>query len=161
MTMAIEPAEFRRVLAHWATGVTITTTTDAAGEPRGLTASAVASVSLEPPLVLVCVEHSADTYAALHESGIFAINFLSSEMEWVSRRFAESDAAAKFREVPHRTGVTGAPLLEGALAWVECRVHARHEGGDHTIFVGEVVAAGAGAGEPLLYYRGRYGRLAR
>lgn len=159
--MAIEPAEFRHVLSHWATGVTITTTVTANGEPRGLTASAVASVSLEPPLVLVCVEHSADTYAALRESRIFAINFLSSEMQSVSRRFAEGDAAEKFRGVRFRSGATGAPILDGALAYVECRVHALHEGGDHTIFVGEVVAAGAGEGEPLLYYRGRYGRLAQ
>ena len=144
-----------------ATGVSITTTVTPAGEPRGLTASAVASVSLDPPLVLVCVEHTADTYAALRESRRFAINFLSSEMESVSRRFADGDAADKFRDVPHHRGSTGVPILQGALAWVECRVHALHEGGDHAIFVGEVVDAGVGGGEPLLYYRGRYGRLAQ
>lgn len=157
--MAIRPDEFRRVLGHWATGVTITATVTPDGEPRGLTASAVASVSLEPPLVLVCVEQGADTYDALRAAGIFSINFLASDMESVSRRFAESDASVKFRDVPYRRGSTGAPLLEGALAWVECRVHAVHDGGDHAIFVGEVVDAGVGGGDPLLYYRGRYGRL--
>jgi flavin reductase (DIM6/NTAB) family NADH-FMN oxidoreductase RutF len=158
--MAIEPAEFRRVLGHWATGVTIIATVTPAGEPCGLTANAFASVSLEPPLVLVCLEHGADTCAALLNADVFSVNFLSADSEAISRRFAGSDVPGKFRDVTYRRGASGAPILEDALAWVDCRVHATHESGDHTIFVGAVLDAGARDGDPLLYFRGRYGRLA-
>jgi flavin reductase (DIM6/NTAB) family NADH-FMN oxidoreductase RutF len=159
--MAIEPTEFRRVLAHWATGVTVIATVTPEGEPRGMTASAFASVSLSPPLVLACVEQSADTFAALSSAGIFSINFLRTGMDDVARRFAGDDTASKFRDVAWHTGVSGAPVLDDALAWVDCRVHAVHEGGDHRIFIGIVLDGGTADGEPLLYYRGRYGIFAQ
>jgi flavin reductase (DIM6/NTAB) family NADH-FMN oxidoreductase RutF len=157
MEMAIEPTEFRRVLAHWATGVTVIATVTRAGEPRGMTASAFASVSLSPPLVLACVEQSADTYAALSEAGVFSINFLRTGMHDIAQRFAGDDTTGKFRDVAYRIGASGAPILDDALAWVDCRVHAVHEGGDHRIFIGIVIDGGTTDGEPLLYYRGRYG----
>jgi flavin reductase (DIM6/NTAB) family NADH-FMN oxidoreductase RutF len=160
----LAPGDFRRVLGHFATGVTVVTTCDAQGRPAGLTASAFTSVSLTPPLVLVCVARDAQSYAALSASDRFAVNILASGQEAVSQRFASPPAAngwEKFEGVAHKPGTLGLPVLEGALAHLECsRVHA-YPGGDHTIFVGQVEAAGcqSDGAEPLLYYRGRYGRL--
>lgn len=151
---------FRHVLGHWSTGVAIVATLTRSGAPCGLTANAVAAVSLMPPLVLACVERGADSHDALRAAGVFSINILAHDSESTARCFAGSDAPSKFRGVPHHPEVSGAPVLDEALAWVDCRVHADYDGGDHTIFVGEVVAAGAREGEPLLYHRGRYTRLA-
>jgi len=150
--------EFRQVLGHFASGVTVVTTTGEDGRPTGLTASAFASVSLEPPLVLVCVDHKAESYPALRERGRFAVNVLTAAQEDVSRRFATT-RLDKFEGVPHRAGALGVPLLDGALAQLECVTVSAHPEGDHTIFVGRVEHARDDAGEPLLYYRGRYSRL--
>ena len=154
----INPDEFRRVLGHFATGVTLVTTCDAEARPTGLTASSFCSVSLDPPLVLVCVDHKSQSYPALRESGCFGINILHDEHEPVSRRFATT-RLDKFDELPYRLGVLGVPLIEGALAHLECRTVSAYVEGDHTIFVGRVESAHAGEGEPLLYYRGRYHHL--
>jgi len=154
----IGPDEFRRILGHFATGVTVVTTVDADARPTGLTVSAFASLSLDPPLVLVCVAHKAQSYAALRESGRFAVNILSAAQEQASRRFATT-RLDKFAGVPHRLSPRGLPLLEGALAYLECTTVATHDEGDHTIFVGRVDAGDVAEGEPLLYYRGRYARL--
>jgi len=157
--MALDPNELRRVMGHFATGVTVVTATDAElGQPFGLTANAVASVSLEPPLVLACVEAGSDTHPRIRAAGAFAISVLAADQEALARRFAGGEAADKFRDVAYRREVTGAPVLEGALAWVDCRLWAEYPGGDHTIFVGEVVAGDARAGEPLIFFRGGYGR---
>jgi flavin reductase (DIM6/NTAB) family NADH-FMN oxidoreductase RutF len=158
--MSIEEAEFRRVLGHLATGVTVVASSTPDGSPRGLTASAVASVSLDPPLVLVCVERDADTHDVIVDSGAFAVSVLAEEAEVVARRFATYDTEVKFDGVAYREEVTGAPVLGGSLAWTDCRVWAIYDGGDHTIFVGEVMAADALDGPPLVYFRGGYGRLA-
>jgi len=151
-------SEFRRILGHWTTGVAIVGTR-VAGRPWGLTANAFASVSLDPPLVLVCVDLDADTHDGLRESGLFAVSVLAEEQERLARRFAASDIADKFEGVAWREEVTGAPVLEDAVAWLDCRVWARYPAGDHTIFVGQVVAGDAAERAPLLYYRGGYGRL--
>ncbi|HXG02748.1 MAG TPA: flavin reductase family protein [Candidatus Binatia bacterium] len=155
----IGPDEFRRLLGHFATGVTVVTTTDADTRPAGLTVSAFCSLSLDPPLVLICVDHKAQTYPALRESGRFAVNILGAEHEALSRRFAGT-GLDKFEGVAWRPSPRGLPLLEGVLAHLECTIVAAHDEGDHTIFVGRVEAGGTGSGEPLLYYRGRYQRLA-
>jgi flavin reductase (DIM6/NTAB) family NADH-FMN oxidoreductase RutF len=154
----IGPDEFRHVLGHFATGVTVVTTADADGRPAGLTVSAFASVSLEPPLVLVCVDHKAQTYPTMLEGGRFAVNVLSADQAELSRRFASSDLG-KFEGVRYRRGTLDLPLLEGCLAHLECSTVNTHVNGDHTIFVGLVERAWAATGEPLLYYRGRYERL--
>lgn len=154
----ISPDDFRRVLGHFATGVTVITTRDADAHPVGLTASAFSSVSLEPPLVLVCVDHKSQTYPALRDGGRFAVNILREDNEAISRRFA-STRLDKFDGVPFRPGTLDLPLIEGALAHIECRTVGAHVEGDHTIFVGRVESASAGEGEPLLYFRGRYHRL--
>jgi flavin reductase (DIM6/NTAB) family NADH-FMN oxidoreductase RutF len=160
----VGPDDFRTVLGHFATGVTIITTVDSDGHPSGLTASSFTSVSLNPPLILVCVAHSAQSFPALRDSGRFAVNILSIEQEAISRRFATAPTARgaeKFEGLPYKPGQLGVPLLEEAHAHLECvTVHA-YEGGDHTIFVGRVEAVssqGHGPG-PLLYYRGKYRRL--
>ena len=154
----ISPDDFRRVLGHFATGVTIVTTCDADQRPTGLTASAFSSVSLDPPLVLICVDHKSQSYPALREAGRFGINVLHLDHEPMSRRFA-STRLDKFEGVAFRMGGLGVPLIEGALAHIECRTVSAHVEGDHTIFVGRVESAQVGEGEPLLYYRGRYDRL--
>jgi flavin reductase len=156
--MSIEASEFRRALAHWSTGVTIVGTLLPDGTPAGMTATAFASVSLDPPLVLVCLEHTSDSHAALRSAGVFAISMLPAGTESIARRFAD-DATGKFDEVAWHPAESGAPLLDEALAWVDCRVHDEYEAGDHTIFVGAVLGCGARSGEPLLYYCGTYGRF--
>jgi flavin reductase (DIM6/NTAB) family NADH-FMN oxidoreductase RutF len=157
----ISPDDFRRVLSHFASGVTIVTTVDANHRPTGLTASAFTSVSLEPPLILVCVAHSSQSYPALVASGRFAVNFLRADQQEASRRFATSkiESAAKFDGVPYRLGSLGLPLLDEALAYVECVTANRHEEGDHTVFIGRVEACGTTDGAPLLYFRGKYASL--
>ena len=154
----LNPDDFRHVLGHFATGVTIVTTCDAEARPTGLTASAFCSVSLDPPLILICVDHKSQSYPHLRESGRFAINILSQEHEQLSRRFASS-RLDKFDGVPFKVGALDVPLIDAALAYLECRTVSAHVEGDHTIFVGRVEAVGAGEGEPLLYYRGKYHRL--
>ncbi|HET7874842.1 MAG TPA: flavin reductase family protein [Methylomirabilota bacterium] len=158
--------EFRRVLGHFPSGVTVVTTWDAEGRPTGLTASSFTSVSLTPPLVLVCVAHSAQSYPALAASATFAINILSRAQEAISRRFAvppgSPDGSEKFAGLDYRPGALGLPILKDALAELECTVIHAYPGGDHTIFVGRVEAAdcrGDAGLEPLLYFRGEYRRL--
>lgn len=159
--MSFEAAEFRRILGHLASGVAVVAAADPeSGAARGLTASAVASVSLDPPLVLACVEHSADTHDCIERAGAFAVSILGADDELLARRFADDPSDSKFVGAACRAEVTGAPVLDAALAWVDCELWARYDGGDHTIFVGEVVAGDAGDGAPLLYFRGGYGRPA-
>jgi flavin reductase (DIM6/NTAB) family NADH-FMN oxidoreductase RutF len=155
----VAPDDFRRVLGHFAAGVTIITTTDGEGRPTGLTVSAFCSVSLDPPQILVCIDHKSQSYPALRDGGRFAVNILGSDHESVSRRFATT-RLDKFDGVPFTLGTLGVPLIDGALAQLECRTVSHHVEGDHTILVGRVEEARNGAGEPLLYYRGQYGRLA-
>ena len=153
--------DFRKVLSHFGSGVTIVTTSDADKRPAGLTCSSFASVSLDPPLVLVCVDHKAQSFPALRESERFAVNILSATQEAVSRRFATSKILDKFEGVAHTVSELGLPLVDGALAHLECITVSTHVEGDHTIFVGRVERIGVpGGGEPLLYFKGRYQRLA-
>jgi flavin reductase (DIM6/NTAB) family NADH-FMN oxidoreductase RutF len=157
----IDTSEYRRVVSHFASGVSVVTTLRPDGGPCGLTVSAVCSVSLAPTLLLVCVERDADSHGCIEQSGVFAVNVLAEgKGETLARRFASSDVDEKFTGVAFHPQQTGAPVLDEALAWLDCRVAERCTGGDHTVFVGEVLAADAGEGTPLLYYRGGYGRFA-
>lgn len=156
----IDTSEFRRVIGHFATGVTVVTTLRPNGAPCGLTASAVASLSLDPTLVLVCVERGAETHACIDATGYFAVNVLAEgKGETLARRFSGNDVETKFTGIAYRAEHTGAPVLDETLAWLDCRVADRCAGGDHTVFIGEVMAGDAVEGSPLLYYRGGYGRL--
>jgi flavin reductase (DIM6/NTAB) family NADH-FMN oxidoreductase RutF len=156
--MPIEPNDLRRVMASFATGVTVITTHDGAGRDYGLTANALCSVSLAPPLLLVCIDKGAESYAAFGASGVFVVNVLTREQEEISRRFAKS-GGDKFAGLAFRRGTTGGAVLDGALAFLECRVAAAHDAGDHTIYVGGVETAVAAAGDPLLFFGGAYGRF--
>lgn len=156
--MGVDDREFRRCLGQFASGVTVVTTVDAAGQPQGLTASSFCSVSLDPPLVLVCVDNRLGARRAIEDSRLFALSVLAESQESISRRFA-SGGADKFAGPGLVPGTNGAALVAGALAHIECRLAAAHVAGDHTIFVGEVVRLEATPGRPLLYYESGYHRL--
>jgi flavin reductase (DIM6/NTAB) family NADH-FMN oxidoreductase RutF len=157
----ITAAEFRQAMAHFATGVTVVTSVGADGEPVGTTASAVCSLSLDPPLVLVCFDRLSLTLAAIRGHGAFTVNVLAAAQQHLSANFARSGLAAAWDGVRHRPGVTGSPRLHDALAAVECAVESRFPGGDHEIVVGRVqdLETAAGGAEPLLYWRGGYAAL--
>ena len=156
----IDDSDFRRVMGHFPTGVTVVTSVSGDGSPCGLTVNAFSSVSLEPPMVLVCVEEAADSFRCIEQAGFFAVNILEEGRgESLSRRFSTWGVADKFRGVAFREERTGAPILEAALAWVDCRVTQMVRAGDHVIFVGEVLDGDAHEGSPLVYYRGGYGRF--
>ena len=151
--------EFRRVMGLFATGVTIITTRDRKGNFYGLTANAVTSLSLVPPLVLVCIDRKAETFAHFYDSKTFVVNILAEDQQQVSARFAKS-GGDKFTGVPYRLGQLGTPILEGAIGCLECRIVETHEGGDHVIHMGEVEHAESGGGRPLLFFQGQYRQIA-
>jgi flavin reductase (DIM6/NTAB) family NADH-FMN oxidoreductase RutF len=151
--------DFRSAVGTFATGVTVVTTR---GEEHayGMTANAFSSVSLDPPLVLVCVISPSEGGRHIENNGCFAVNILHAEQEPISRYFASRDRPRgrdAFREVPHRLGMSGSPIIEGAAGYLDCRLHAAHEAGDHQIFIGEVLELGFDAeAEPLVFHGGRY-----
>ena len=159
--MTIDPDAFRSVLGRFASGITVLTTIDEDGRDVGMTVSAFCSVSLHPPLVQACVDHAASMFGALHHAERFGINVLAAEQEALSRRFADIDASHRFDGLGYARGESGVVLLDDALAHLECRLVARHEAGDHMLFIGEVERATARDARPLLYYRGGYAQLER
>ena len=156
--MAIDPRELRNVMGHFATGVTIITTKDVSGKPFGLTANAFSSLSLDPPLVLICVDKKVDCYACFDQSKVFVVNILSEGQDQLSTRFA-TKGIEKFEGVAVRQGNLGVPLLEGAVAHIECTLTSAYEGGDHTIYIGEIQSVAASGDRPLLFFKGKYSRL--
>ena len=150
------------MLAHFATGVTVVT---ARSGPllAGMTANAIASISIDPPLMMASISHRAETHGAIVGSHAFAVNVLSAEQRPLAECFAQPTTATKltgFCDAAWHEAETGSPILEGALAYFDCRLTARHPGGDHTIFLGEIVAAGClDDADPLLWYRSAYHRL--
>jgi len=158
--MSVDPDTFRSVLGRFASGVTIVTSLDGSGRDVGLTVSAFASLSLEPPLVVVCIDHVASIHPVLHGARYFAVNVLAEHQEPLARRFSSLDGD-RFDGVGYARGLTGVAVLEDVLAVLECRKLHAVEGGDHTIFVGEVETAHAFSGSPLLYYRGGYAQIGR
>jgi len=151
--------DFRSAVGSFATGVTVVTTR---GEEHsyGMTANAFSSVSLDPPLVLVCVISESEGSNHIQQNRCFAVNILHADQEPISRYFASRDRPRgqdAFREVRHRTGATGSPILEGAAGYLDCLLHADHEAGDHRIFIGEVIELGfEPAAKPLLFHGGQY-----
>lgn len=150
--------EFRAALSRFPSGVTIVTTKDVSGRLHGITVSSFASVSLEPPLILVCIEKTTGSHDALQESGFFVVNVLAEGQEDVSNRFA-SPIPNKLDEIEYRIGIGEIPVLSDALVALECRLAYAHEGGDHTIFVGLVEKATIRDENPLVYWNGNYRRL--
>ncbi|NIH79547.1 3-hydroxy-9,10-secoandrosta-1,3,5(10)-triene-9,17-dione monooxygenase reductase subunit [Amycolatopsis viridis] len=156
---AIEPARFRQVLGHFATGVTVVTTMDGA-EPAGFACQSFAALSLDPPLVLFCPGRASRTWPVIERSGRFAVNVLAEGQHHVSQVFG-ARGADKFAGVGWRTAPSGSPVLQDALTWVDCAVETVFEGGDHWVVVGRVTALGEpSGGRPLLFYRGQYTRAA-
>lgn len=156
---AVDPSEFRRLLGRFATGVAIITATDQDGNPAGMTANSLTAVSLEPPLVSVCVDCTADMHTVMERAPVWVANVLEAGQESLSRRFALKHPD-RFEGVGFRQD-EGLILLDGALAHITCEPFARHAVGDHTIFLGRVVGGATHQGEPLLYYRGGYAGLSR
>jgi flavin reductase (DIM6/NTAB) family NADH-FMN oxidoreductase RutF len=156
----LDPDLFRSVMGRFASGITIVTGRDAAGRDHGMTVSSFCSLSLVPPLVLICVERTTELHAVLGAAESFAVNVLASDQELVSRRFAEVDSG-RFEGLAFTRALTGCALLTGTLATLECAVRARYDGGDHLIVTGEVIGAEARDGRPLLYYRGGYTQMER
>jgi flavin reductase (DIM6/NTAB) family NADH-FMN oxidoreductase RutF len=154
----ISSDDFRHAVGHFATGVTVVTSIGPDGEPVGTTANAVSSLSLDPPLILVCFDRSSLTLEAIRSHGAFVVNVLSAPQQELSSNFARRGLSAVWDGVEHRPGPTGSPRLEGALAALECTVEHSLPGGDHEIIVGRVryaETAGDG-GAPLLFWRGSY-----
>lgn len=148
---AVPAADFRTAMAKWAAGVTIVTTVDAEGVPQGFTATSFCSLSVDPPLILVCVTKSARCYAAFASCTHFAASLLQPAHTALARRFG-SRADDKFAHGPFSPTGRGIPVVDEALAVVECAVHDRHDGGDHTILVGRVEATRVGPGRPAVYF---------
>jgi flavin reductase (DIM6/NTAB) family NADH-FMN oxidoreductase RutF len=155
--MRFDSKEQRKIMGQFATGVTIVTTDGVAG-PHGLTANAVASLSLDPPLVIVAVDKRAHSLEYLRKNACFAVNILRLDQEVISRRFA-TPGPKDFGGVDFTIATTNAPILADCLAYVDCRLVEILPGGDHEIFVGEIVAGEYHGGDPLLYFAGSYRRL--
>lgn len=160
--MGVTQAEFRKAMGSFATGVTVITV-DYEGEVHGMTANAFTSVSLDPLLVLVCVDHRARTHTHLHAKKRFGVNVLAENQQAISEYYAlptpthqhaEQETGARFDRTQH-----GTPVLHGALAYLECRLHTAQDAGDHTIFIAEVEDVVVRAGDPLLYFRGAYRQI--
>jgi flavin reductase (DIM6/NTAB) family NADH-FMN oxidoreductase RutF len=154
-TAAIDPRALRRAFGAFATGVTIVTTRDGGGAPVGFTANSFASVSLDPPLLLVCLASTASSYPAFRETEGFAVNILSAAQRGLSTAFA-TRGVDKFAGVDWTGRTTGAPVLDGAVAWFDCRMHEIVPAGDHVILIGRVVDFAANDSAPLGYCRGAY-----
>jgi flavin reductase (DIM6/NTAB) family NADH-FMN oxidoreductase RutF len=153
--MPVSEHEFRHALSRFPSGVTVVTTRNAAGHAYGITVSAFCSVSLVPPMVLVCIEKITASHGAIAEANAFVVNILHESQRALSDRFAEP-AADKFSDVATQQSNAGIPMLLDALANLECRLAHAYDGGDHTIFVGEVERVTVGNGVPLIYSQGDY-----
>ena len=156
--MAINKEDFCRALSELTGGVTVVTTRCKEDNPWGVTVTSFTSLSLEPPLVLICIYKSAKIHTHLREGAHFGVNILSEDQEPISRRFASKEPD-RFAGIAYSYGVTGVPLLKGCLANIECKILNTFPGGDHTIFVGEVETAAVSDGNPLAYFRRNYVRV--
>ena len=160
--MPITPEQFREAMRQWASGVSIVTTRREGGL-QGITVSSFCSLSLDPPLVLICIDGDTRSHALIAKERAFAVNILRDDQQEISDRAAGrfGDEGAWLEGIAHKKAVTGAPILEDCLAWLDCSLVAQHDGGDHTIYVGRVDATGASSGRPLLYYGSRYRKVGR
>ena len=156
--MPIDDAQFKLAMSHFASGVTVVTT-EHDGRAYGMTVASFASLSLHPPLVLVCIEKNVKSHDAIAASSTFGISILGREQGPISGRFA-SKSDDKFAGIDIHRGEQGVPLIQGAICALECRLHAQLPGGDHTIFVGEVTNVHTSEGAPLVYFRSGYHELA-
>lgn len=142
-------------MRRFPTGVTVVTSIKD-GEPRGVTVNAFASVSAEPPMVLICINREARSYLYISTSKIFCVNLLAGDQRALAERFSGKLRERQFEDVAHTTAVTGAPVLAGTVGYLDCEVAEEHHAGTHSIFIGNVVQADARAGSPLGYYDGAF-----
>lgn len=157
----IDSTHFRQVLGHFPTGVTVIGATTSDGSHVGMAVGSFFSVSLEPPLVGFCAAKTSSTYPTIQEAGTFVVNILSEEQGGDCRAFA-AKGGDKFDGVAHSPApVTGSPLLDGVVGWIDCTLEAVHEAGDHWIVVGAVQALDCSDGVPLIFYQGEFARLAQ
>jgi flavin reductase (DIM6/NTAB) family NADH-FMN oxidoreductase RutF len=157
--LPVDVAELKHVLSRRVSGVAIVTAR-AGDQIHGMTVSAFAEVSLDPPLVLVCADKTSNTHPLIARGGVFAVNILASDQIELSNLFASKrDEERRFVGLEFETGETGAPLIAGTVASLDCRVRAAHDAGDHVIYVGEVVGLRRSQREPLVYYAGLYREL--
>lgn len=158
--MAVDSGAFRSTMSYWPSGVSLVTSSDSEAAV-GLTVSSFTSLSLDPPMVLVCVHNHSHSLKVIVQSGRFAVNILAEGQDDLSRRFATRLVEDKFRGVCWHQAATGAPILDDALAWLDCEVVNHFDGGDHQIIIGLVLATGAAAKDewPLIYYRRSYQQL--
>ncbi len=157
--MPIDEEAFKKALRGWASGVTVVTSRSG-DKVHGMTVSAFSSVSAEPPLVLVCANRASTTHGIIEEGGLFTVNILASHQQDVSNVFASSKHEdSRLQRVAWTEGETGAPLIDQALASLECRVASAHREGSHTIYIGRVEAVHTTDAEPLVYYQGSYRSL--
>lgn len=160
--MTFDSLTYRKVLGQFATGITIVTTTLPSGEPWAMTANSFTSISLDPPIVLVSVSHGLTTNEAIRRTGAFAVNILRSDQIELARRYSQRERPPnQFGDVTLLQSVTGTPILEGCLGWVDCRLVDQSEQGDHTVFYGgvEAIDLSEHIGDPLLYYNSTYVRI--
>jgi flavin reductase (DIM6/NTAB) family NADH-FMN oxidoreductase RutF len=150
--------EFRAALGRFASGVTIVTTRDNENRLHGITVSAFCSVSMDPPLILVCIDKQAGSHQAFEQSDAFVVNILREDQQYLSDRFA-SHLPDKFEGVKYRAGLENLPVLEDVLVNLECRLVNAHDNGDHTIYVGEIVISTVTEGKPLIYFQGNYRKI--
>jgi flavin reductase (DIM6/NTAB) family NADH-FMN oxidoreductase RutF len=159
--MPVDRQEFRKAMGCYATGITVITSLSAAGKPVGMTVNSFNSVSLDPPLVLFSLDRKATHFADFMAASYFGVNILAEEQQQLSRVFS-TQGIDRWEGVVYEKWETGSPILPGTLASFDCVTEARHDGGDHIIFIGRVLKLGfAPEGTPLLYYRGRYDQLAK
>ncbi|MFI5207201.1 MAG: flavin reductase family protein [Gemmatimonadales bacterium] len=158
--MSLSPERFRATMAHLVAGVTVVAVKDGAGRSVGMTASAVTALSLEPPMLLVCIDRSAAIHDLIVRAPAFAVSILADDQENVARRFADPERH-EFSAAGVAAGPSGLPLVEGALAHVECTRTAVHDGGDHSIVTGTLEWSRTREGAPLCHFRSGYGRPAR
>lgn len=149
------PAGFKAVMRHFPTGVTVVTSLRE-GEPRGVTVSAFASVSADPPLVLICINREARSYLYISSSKVFCVNMLAGDQRHLAERFSGKLRERQFEGVEYEVDVTGAPVLRGTVAHLDCEVVEEHHAGSHSIFIGRVLSAKSRTGSPLGYYNGEF-----
>ena len=157
--MPLDEAQFKLAMSHFASGVTVVTT-EHDGTPYGMTVASFASLSLHPPLVLICIEQGVKSHDAIAAAARFGVSILAHEQSEISNRFASKKVEDRFAGTSWSRGELGMPLIDGAICAIECRVQAQLPGGDHTIFVGEVESVRTHEAQPLVYFRSGYRQLA-
>ncbi|MEL0082346.1 MAG: flavin reductase family protein [Gammaproteobacteria bacterium] len=156
----MDSKQLRNLFGQFATGVTVIGTHNGQGDNFGLTVNSFSSVSLDPPLVMFCIIRDSNSLEPIQQSECFSVSILAADQENISNTMAKKGGSEKFADITTFTAETGAPIISGNIGWLDCKLWKLHDGGDHLIVVGEVVAGEPGDGEPLLFAGGRYARLA-